>query len=378
MKSILRLSLLLTFLYLNAAAQEVPAPRRIGFMFEQDALVGKLNNDQNYTMGLGIYFPQNDVGKFILKGINLFRKDGEKYEFIQNSMGIANSTFTPEYLGNNKTDSLAFMINDRPFAAINYLSTVLTYENDPTGNSFHTFGFNLGIIGSDFSQWVQSYIHRNHWFGSERPIPIGWADQISESKPVPTFLVYMRSNRLLVGKMTSEDDEDNRGYFQLSHMYEGKFGYYVGASYSLNMRLGLLDKKNWANDFFPLANGNGIIPRENTGEPVGATPAVAASGNTRKASNEIFVFGNVKPNLWLYNAFLMGQFNNDDFHTFDWKQMKKFTVDFNLGIGGQVRLYRNRAINGALTFTARSPEFKTTEQFTRWHKWAGIQLYYVY
>lgn len=364
------------------AQEDVPAPRRIGLMIEQDGLVGKLNNDQNYTMGLGIYFPQNDVGKLILRGINLFRKDGKKYNFIQNSMGIANATFTPEYLGNNKIDSLNYMLNDRPFAGINYLSTVLTYGNDDTGNSFSTFGFNLGIIGTDFSQSMQSYIHRKHWFGSTRPIPVGWANQISETKPVPTFLLYMRNNKLLLGKLSSEDDKNNKGYFQLSQMYEGKFGYYVGASYGLNMRLGLLDKKNWANDFFPLGESSGIIPVENSANSTseGKVPAVSLPvRNTRRASDEIFFLGGIKPNVWLYNAFLMGQFNDDDFHTLSWKQMKKVTVDFNIGIGGQKRVCGNEAISAAVTFSVRSPEFKTSDdKFTRWHKWAGIQIYYVY
>lgn len=368
--------------FIAVAQEDVPAPRRIGLMIEQDGVLGKLNNDQNYTMGLGIYFPQNDIGKFILKGINLFRKDGKKYNFIQNSMGIANSTFTPEYLGNNKIDSLDFMLNDRPFAGINYLSTVLTYGNDDTGNSFSTFGFNLGVIGTDFSQWAQSYIHRKHWFGSTRPIPVGWANQISETKPAPTFLVYMRNNKLLLGKLSSEDDKNNQGHFQLSQMYEGKFGYYVGASYGLNMRLGWLDKKNWANDFFPLANGNGIIPLENPANSglEGQTGVVShPTRNTRRASSEIFILGGIKPNVWLYNAFLMGQFNDNDFHTLSWKQMKKVTVDFNIGIGGQKRIYRNQAISAAVTFSVRSPEFKTSDdKFTRWHKWAGIQIYYVY
>lgn len=370
--ALILLSCLSSFCF--AQSPEAP-PSRWGLVIEQDSFLDALglsgNEDRNYTMGIGIIGPWQKLGKAPLILVNKLVRDNDKKYILNNgAFIIANSTFTPEYLGNNKTDSLFWMVNDRPFANINYFGGNFTISRPDAFNAFTRIGFNIGIMGTNFSKAAQSYIHRNHWFGSTRAIPTGWENQISKGGEL-TGLLYAQKGNLLIGKL--KDPLDIRGIFQLSQSVETNIGYYVNAGYGLTARAGKLDKRNWSSDYYPLSRAS-ITP--------GLDGEQKSSYQTREAGGllrELYAIGGVKCNTWLYNAFLMGQFS-DDFHHIPGKDIKHLTIDWNIGAGGVIGLGKqsHKAVNVNVLVSGRSSEFKTLPEFTRGHRWAGLQVYYNY
>ncbi|MGM9476488.1 lipid A-modifier LpxR family protein [Pedobacter sp. GSP4] len=347
----------------NAQGTEDPI-HRVGAILNQDYFLKfinpSLNQDRNYTMGAALpvfqYAKMGEKGwvyaphRFLAKAI--IGKSKEDYKLIDATVMLANTTFTPLYLGNlHDPESEYKRKNDRPFASLNFIGTSLGLQSE-SGNELLTIGINIGAIGLDVSKAVQTTIHRDQWFGTIAPIPYGWEDQISDGGE-PTLLVSGKKDWLLLGKV---DGMNSRKYFQLSANAELRLGYYVSGGVGLNTRIGLLDSRNWGINALPMANATGLI-------------------ETKKNLFELFLLGGIKGNGWLYNALMMGQFKDGPYQL-SFNQLNKGTLDWNLGIGTKIPLCKNRAIRASVMAVGRSPEFNTVKEFERWHSWADIQLYY--
>ncbi|MBE5317826.1 DUF2219 family protein [Pedobacter sp. MR2016-19] len=357
------LSLFLMLLIANVSlAQEYEKPLyRAGIVVDQDYFLKFVKpsyaTDRNYTMGAGFIYQNKKLGgtwvfaphRFLAR--NVFSEYIKDYDDYDATIMLANTTFTPEYLGNLHDPVSEFKReNDRPFASLNVISTSLGLQND-TGNELITLGINVGVIGLNVSKAVQTTIHRDHWFGNTADIPYGWEGQISKGGE-PTLLVIGKKDWLLIGKR----DGNDVGFFQLSTNAELRLGYYVSTGLGFNVRLGLLDKKNWAVNTLPMANLTGL-----TGE--------------NKNLGEVYLLAGVKGNGWLYNALLMGQFR-DSPYTISFKQLNKATLDWNLGFGTKISTCGKQAIRLSAMAVGRSPEFNTVSEFTRWHTWVSLQAYY--
>ncbi|MGQ7853473.1 lipid A-modifier LpxR family protein [Pedobacter sp. WC2501] len=358
------LSLFLMLLIDNVSlAQESEKPlHRAGIVVDQDYFLKFVKpsyaTDRNYTMGAGFIYQDKKFGKtwiyathkFLAKTVlDIIIKDSSIYDA---TIMLANTTFTPEYLGNLHDPVSEFKReNDRPFASLNVISTSLGLQDD-AGNELITLGINVGAIGLNVSKAVQTTIHRDHWFGNTADIPYGWEGQISKGGE-PTLLVTGKKDWLLIGKR----DGNDVGFFQLSTNAELRLGYYVSTGLGFNARLGLLDKKNWAVNTLPMANSTKKFTRLN--ENLG----------------EVYLLAGVKGNGWLYNALLMGQFR-DSPYTLSFKQLNKATLDWNLGFGTKIPMCEKKAIRLSAMAVGRSPEFNTVSEFTRWHTWVSLQAYY--
>lgn len=357
------LSLWLMLLIANVSmAQQYEKPlHRAGIVVDQDYFLKFVKpsyaTDRNYTMGAGLIYQDKKLGgrwvfaphRFLVK--KLFSKTLKDYDVYDATLMLANTTFTPEYLGNLHDPVSEFKReNDRPFASLNVISTSLGLQ-DGAGNELITLGINVGAIGLNVSKAVQTTIHRDHWFGNTADIPYGWEGQISNGGE-PTLLVTGKKDWLLIGKRSASDV----GFFQLSTNAELRLGYYVSTGLGLNARLGLLDKKNWAVNTLPMANLAGLT-------------------STNKNLGEVYLLAGVKGNGWLYNALLMGQFR-DSPYTISFKQLNKATLDWNLGFGTKIPTCGKKAIRLSAMAVGRSPEFNTVSEFNRWHSWVSLQAYY--
>ena len=345
----------------SLAQQPENTLHRAGLVVDQDYFLKFVKpsyaTDRNYTMGAGLIYQDKELGKtwvfaphrFLAK--TFFGKNLKDYGICDATMMLANTTFTPEYLGNLHDPVSEFKRkNDRPFASLNIIGTSLGLQDD-TGNELITLGINVGAIGLNVSKAVQTTIHRDHWFGNTADIPYGWEGQISKGGE-PTLLVTGKTDWLLIGK----NDGKNIGFFQLSTNAEVRLGYYVSTGLGFNARLGLLDKKNWAINTLPMAN-------------------ITSFTSENKNLKEVYLLAGIKGNGWLYNALLMGQLRNSPY-TISFKQLNKATLDWNLGFGTKIPTCGQKAIRLSAMAVGRSPELNTVGEFTRWHTWVSLQAYY--
>lgn len=366
MKTIIFALLSIFFFINNTNAQGTDESiHRLGIVVNQDYFLKfvkpGLNQDRNYTMGAALpvfqYAKMGEKGwvyaphRFLAKSI--LGKSAGNYKLTDATVMLANTTFTPLYLGNlHDPESEYKRKNDRPFSSLNFIGTSFGVQKD-SGNELLSVEINVGAIGLDVSKAFQTTVHRDHWFGTVADIPYGWEDQISEGGE-PTLLVSGKYDWLIVGK--SDGSGNNKGNFQLSANTEVRLGYYVNGSAGINTRIGLLDKRNWGMNTLPLSSGYSIL-------------------SPQKNPFELFFMGGVKGNSWLYNALLMGQFRQSPY-ALSFKQLNKFTMEWNLGVGTKIPFCKNRAIRASVMAVGRSPEFSTVKAFERWHSWADLQLYY--
>jgi len=361
-KHFLILFLMFFTVYGSLAQETERSLHRAGIVVDQDYFLKFVKpsyaTDRNYTMGAGLIYQDKKLGRtwvftphrFLAKtifGINLTDSSINDATIM-----LANTTFTPEYLGNLHDPVSEFKRrNDRPFSNLNFIGSSLGFL-DNSGNELLTIGINIGAIGLNVSKAVQTTIHRDHWFGNTADIPYGWEGQISKGGE-PTLLLTGKKDWLLIGKSGGNDV----GFFQLSTNAELRIGYYISTGLGFNARLGLLDKKNWAMNTLPMANATKKFTRLN------------------KNLGEVYLMAGVKGNGWLYNALLMGQFR-DSPYALSFKQLNKATLDWNLGFGTKIPTCGKHAIRLSAMAVGRSPEFNTVSEFNRWHSWVSLQAYY--
>jgi hypothetical protein len=220
---------------ISVTAQENPKITRYGFVLDQDMLVEKFglrNEDRNYTMGMGFFLGNNRWGNASLfrpfkwissKTMGLFNQKMfrlDKYELEQTatvSFGV--TAFTPEYLG-DKTDSLYYTINDRPFSSLTFLSAKY---HTATRKKVETNQIVFGMLGLGIAREVQTYIHKHHWFGSTRPIPYGWKYQIADPGEF-TVLLSNRADILLNDESSFQSMRTNKINTQFIVMREYQLG----------------------------------------------------------------------------------------------------------------------------------------------------------
>ncbi|MBK8712547.1 MAG: DUF2219 family protein [Niastella sp.] len=139
-----------------------------GVFYDQDytlEMVGldKLNEDRNYTMGLGFFYSSNCLNRSkVFYPNNLFDKLFRRQKFFTiedmttqqpvYAIMIANGAFTPDSL-----PAIYPIKNDRPYSSLIYMQTVKTgyklYKK-------YTSTFNLGLLGTSLSRELQIAIHK--------------------------------------------------------------------------------------------------------------------------------------------------------------------------------------------------------------------------
>jgi len=123
------------------------------------------NDDENYTGGLNLELTMTRWNVW-----QPFYKLSEDFNFQKLSIG--GTGYTPQNL---TSETVVFW--DRPYASLTYLSIGLLSQNE-TKNASLISKLYLGLVGSSGPGKVQYFLHDRHVFGTTRPNPQGWDNQI--------------------------------------------------------------------------------------------------------------------------------------------------------------------------------------------------------
>jgi hypothetical protein len=378
MKSIFFITLLLTFQTECIGQEETGNAQTnywsLGVFYDQDytlEMIGlkKLNEDRNYTLGLGIYFSDPSLGRtFLFAPHRLLNRVFRRRELNSAStipaLMIANGSFTPDSL-----PAYDPIFNDRPYSSLTYLQTITTYVDNQRYRSYSS-AFTLGVLGTYISREVQTYIHslQNDNDTKNPRTPRGWSNQISNGGEV-TLTYSFKKEKLLTKKYISEESKTSVTAFEFKHGWQTSLGYYTYATYEMNFRAGKIDPRHWTYVVNPLSQSN----RAEFSDSTLQQGMMKTNYYDRPKTFELYVFGSGRPAFILYNALLNGQFRNS-VHVLNFQEMNHLVFDFDAGIGSSIPVSRLHLLELKLKLSGRSPEFELPGRPPRWHYWGGIEL----
>jgi hypothetical protein len=257
MKFVCLLAALLVLLRVHAQKTEEQSTSSwsVAVYYDQDYTLEQLglkslNEDRNYTMGLGIVFTCPSLKKCCFYAPHrllnrLFNRQflNENQNSVQNvthSLMIANGSFTPDSL-----PATYIIKNDRPYGSLTYLQTV-TAAVDPVKFRQCITTFSAGLIGTDLSKEVQTAIHKsmNDNDTKDPRTPRGWGNQISNGGEL-TLAYTVEEERLITWKQVSGEEKITYTGIELKHAWKYSLGYYTNINYAFNFRLGKIDPRNW-------------------------------------------------------------------------------------------------------------------------------------
>jgi hypothetical protein len=337
--------------------------RSVSFTTDQDVIVAG-NQDRNYTMGVqfsvtsSIAFERNNyyvlpwMRKRIdyLFGLKDINQDSLFIQPFSSTISILGSGFTPLDLTKINIDP-----EDRPYGslvvigstrttAMNEEASVESGELEPPKKYAVSTGLYIGMLGLPVAKNVQSYIHENHWFGSTRPVPEGWQNQISNGGE-PTLLYHYQ---MITPLVTLEEDCMKR--FETTIDGGVQLGYYTNLSFGLNTRLGKFDSPYWA-----LCN---ILDNANQ----------APDCSTRKKIKWNIILS-ARLRYVAYNALLQGQFKKSAY-TLSRDNVSPFVVEAFCGIEAT---FYNRVTINFRPINIRTSEFAYAN---RNHAWGSFGISY--
>ncbi|MGB8195263.1 MAG: lipid A-modifier LpxR family protein [Chitinophagaceae bacterium] len=314
----------------------------------------KLNDDRNYTLGLGLHFSYPGLHRSFLfwplqqlnKGLGATANNGP--EAVRSFM-LANGSFTPVNISATEP-----VYNDRPFGSITHLQTSTNYVDNNNYRKYSTT-FSVGVIGTYLAREVQSFVHRNT--GDRKPN--GWHNQISDIWE-PTLLASYGKERLINRKSCNallKRSTDKRLGIEVKHGWRASLGYYTEGNYMFSIRTGRIDPRNWGYDVTPLFGSNKL------------------SGSVTNRYSEYYLFATARPYFTLYNALLNGQFVSSK-HTLSFQQTRHLVFEFDAGLAANVVLgkEKDKSIDIKTKFSGHSPEFKLPGATERWHYYIGIDI----
>jgi len=349
------LIMLLVPLYSQEESNNFICDQSITLTIDQDAF-SRWNEDRNYTMGFSLNYSGRMAGKNYL-GFPWLRKQvdwlfglkgmhASGSEFLP-GLAFMVSAFTPENL-----TSTVPVVDDRPYSSIvaisSFRSTLFKGYEDEISQSALTTRLNVGLLGTSLASSVQTYIHEQMWFGSTRPIPLGWDNQISNGGE-PTLLYQIQySEPLLNGHIRKDGAYTRRKWFEVIWNAEGNAGYYTNAAVGTVLRLGWYETPFW------YMNSAGM-------SSINQAPALVSD------HFEIFVSVGARVRGIVYNGLLQGQFTSSA-HALDRSEVRTFIWESEVGV---ITRYKNLSC-AFFPFQYRSAEHLLNEQ--RSHKWGTFMV----
>ncbi len=337
--------------------------KSINFTTDQDFL-GRDNQDRNYTMGFELSVSSSKAFErknyFVIPwlrrqvdhlfGLKEINTDTNFIRPFISTISLLGSGFTPLDLERNTVDPA-----DRPYGSLVVIGSSRTTamnedasadENTgelPTKYAIST-GLFIGMLGLPIAKNVQSYIHENQWFGSTRPVPQGWNNQISNGGE-PTLLY---NYQVLTPLVTLREHNVK----SLETTFDGavQLGYYTNFSIGLNTKLGRFDTDYWA--------------VSNMLNNVAQNPSTKS--NRRVKWNFVL---SARLRYVAYNGLLQGQFRQSEF-TLAQADVSPFIVEAFVGL--DVILF-NRMTIAFKPIMLRTAEFKGAG---RNHTWGSFGLSY--
>ncbi|BAN68573.1 lipid A deacylase LpxR family protein [endosymbiont of unidentified scaly snail isolate Monju] len=307
----------------------------IGVYFDQDLLLPLVNEDRDYTMGVGIEFFQEDEGfypfEYPLKLVARFLGIHEAERRVRRSYLLGSVNYTPDDLS-----ASAPLVGERPYASVLYLANkrVLADRQKAVGVEVQ-----VGLLGTYLAREIQRKLHRA-WrgaTGSDQPVtPRGWSNQVSAGGE-PTLRLRLARSDLLA---------ENPGHWDLASSADISLGYQTNASLGLAARGGVIASPFWSLPYDPINRGHFV-------------PAFGG--------DEAYFWVAVRGRVVGYDALLQGQFG-DSVLTYDASRIRRLVLDAGSGVTGSW---------GGWQLTV-SANLKTSELDTgaadRTHWWGGLYL----
>jgi hypothetical protein len=218
-----------------------------------------VNEDQNYTSGVGLSWTSDDVSLYGER--NGLRKIVDAFSFLPRvghpdfrgfvSFTLGQEMYTPEDIEAPRPPP-----DQHPYAGVLFLDTAIYAHG---GRTMHAYTLRLGVVGpSSRADDVQTWVHEN----KPAPIPQGWDYQL-DNEPLLN-LNYQRYSRLARNVPEGKTNTD------LSAHYGGGFGnYFIGASAGVIGRLGFALPDNFSVANLRLGGGSWLV---------GITPTAARTG----------------------------------------------------------------------------------------------------
>jgi hypothetical protein len=354
-----------------------PAPRvspfrerpfeKAAFLVDQDAFVGRLNEDRNYTMGVLVQLAGAFVKPEQDQGLGRYAGWAGPLRAVDDLLGVdrvhaAVAARSPTW---RESHTLTFGVtaftphdlmqaapirDDRPYASLAVLSvTRATTNYDESGTvpdhervvvqSELTIGMLAPqVLGWGIAENVQTDIHRSmRRAGSTNPPdPMGWSHQISNGGEATAR--YRLGVTRLIGQSPMHD---------LALTAEGNVGYYTNAAMGAQMRVGLIggDFSEFNSNPSSLGNEMPMSPRRQ-----------------RRWPFQLYLFAAGRGRAVLYNALLQGQFRHSDVRL-SWDEVSHTVMEFETGVA-----FVWRAVELRWTVLAgRTSEYEVGEHRT--HTW---------
>jgi hypothetical protein len=366
--TICTLSCVLVPFGLNAQDGSNDNNQSIVLVIDQDFFAPSYNNDQNYTMGFSLGYTGNLASKSYL----FFPKlrfcidelfnihDINSLEFDSYGLSIMLSAFTPFDLEDSDP-----IVTDRPYGSILAISSHRTTVrkirhnikdkkdlkkdlNSDLDKIALTTRLNIGLLGLPIAREVQSYIHRKRFFGTSRPIPLGWHNQISNGGEL-TFLYQIHAIKPVFILDNAKNDQFK--FLETNISIESNLGYYTNLAMGFGFRIGKFKTNFWELSNLGMSAINQI--------------------SLKPTDFDYFFFMNIRGRAVLYNALLQGQFKDNQYEL-SRNQINPFITELDLGF--VIRFYKLTAIYQPIIL--RTQEFDLPD--SRTHVWGNLTLSYAW
>jgi hypothetical protein len=329
-------------------------------LFDQDFLgdfLG-LNDDRNYTQGLGFDFTCNKLRKLFDKKFRLKYPSDNVLNF-PTKVTFQFAGFTP----NELRDSLP-IIGDRPYSSVVFLS-LKDYRVDQEKFKARFWVFYIGVLGiPGVAECLQTSIHKlNNKNNTVSPYnPEGWHNQISQGGE-PTAMVSYGEKRLLT-RHTIEEEANNgeEKYFrgcrqQVVSNFQVDLGYITQFNYGIDFRFGSINLKKWHEDAQWSLSGT-----QNIVQPTNKKNYYSQIKNNK----ELYFFAGMRAGLMIYNASLHGQFKQTNYRL-PYEDTGFFTNTGRIGIA-----YNCSCFGFTIYGAYKSSELMTS--YSRIHTWGGFTV----
>ncbi|HNL20285.1 MAG TPA: DUF2219 family protein, partial [Saprospiraceae bacterium] len=323
--------------------------------------------DENYTMGFGFGWSCSDsmllyltrlrkqINKKISNFLNIVNYDTDAGNLNYNILeypriSLNGGAFTPD-----RIEDYNISYDDRPYSfLLSYQASQTFLRNDYRRALTYTLA--IGLYGTGIGKFVQTAIHESlNDHDTKNPrTPRGWPHQI---KCEPSFLYKISKSQLCWPKNIGKDNY--RSYFEVSYSKELLIGYYTGFAAETNLRIGLLDSRNWFNRF----NNLNDVNKKNE-----------VKGIYKNRLWEFYLYFNAKPQLIFYNEGLSGGFRNSDYVLTPLKDTNPFIIELSTGIAASIPYCKCGSLNIAwCPFSLKSPEM-WGNKIIKTHYFGGVYI----
>jgi hypothetical protein len=310
------------------------------------------NKDDNYTGGI--------KAEFITNRLNLLRLGKvfgqHKWDVVLQNVSAGVTIFTPQEL--NRPDIIT---TDRPYAC---------YAFGSIGSSFvdkrykQILGYELfvGKLGSQVGRKVQTDVHGRGLFGSSRPVPQGWDNQIvnSEGATAVNLRLFAERNVLDMQQLGRHFN-----WLQVSWQHELNGGQYL-INYAQALR-------------FNVFNINRVFGKSFTGpsipviaNDINATRNAVTTKEGRKTMFNLNFYIAPRVRVVAHNSTLTGKLlNANSVYTIRPLDVIPALLEYDAGVN-----VRYCFLNAGYNVSGRSREFKFQQK--AFHNWGGVYVALVY